>query len=71
MDVVEGEAEVSRHACFGYEGCFGEEVWVWVDAAFNRSSAFCLRMKRAAPFRDLDQNSIARADHYALRDSQV
>ena len=71
MDVVEGEAEVSCHACFGYEGCLGEEVWVWVDAAFNTSSAFCLRMKRAEPSRDLDQNSIARADHHALGDSQV
>ena len=46
---MEGKAEVSRHACFGYEGCFGEEVWVWVDAAFATSSAFCLGMKRAEP----------------------
>jgi hypothetical protein len=49
VDVVEGEAEVSCHACFGYEGCLGEEVWVWVDIAFSSSSAVCLRMKRADP----------------------
>ena len=49
VDVVEGEAEVSCHACFGYEGCPGEEVWVWVDTAFDPSSAFCLTMKRAEP----------------------
>ena len=69
MEVVEGEAEVSSHACFGYEGCLGEEVWVWVDTAFATSSAFCLGMKRAEPSRNLDQNSIARADHRVLGES--